>query len=115
MFPKPSLWERMRRKPPSVYGSIEHIFYAFKTDEPQMIPDMWDKGKPLMQISSPEGSTYFSLDTMVGVVAKGQNNIRSVHIRFVLMPMQEHLPEPEVVSITPTNISRTVGEIREMQ
>ena len=59
--------------------------------------------------------TYFSLNTMVGVGAKGLNNIKSVHIRFVLMPMRKGLPEPEVVKIIPTNISRPVGEIKEMQ
>jgi hypothetical protein len=109
------VWERIRNKPPSVYGSIEHIFYAFKTDKLPLIPDMWDKDKPERHISNHIGCTYFSLNTMVGVGAKGQNNIKSVHIRFVLMPIYEGLPEPEVVSIIPTNISRKVGEIKEMQ
>ena len=76
---------------------------------------MWKKDKPETKISSPKDCTYFSLNTMVGVGAKGQNNIKSVHIRFVLIPMNDALPEPEVVSIVPTNISRTVGGIKEMQ
>jgi hypothetical protein len=99
----------------SVYGSIEHIFYAFRIDEPPLIHDMWEKDKPKMNIRSPKNYTYFSLNTMVGVGAKGKNNIKSVHIRFVLLPMRHCLSEPEVVSIKPTNISRTVGEIKEMQ
>jgi hypothetical protein len=115
LYPKRSTWERICNKQPSVYGSIEHIFYAFKIDKPPLIPDMWKKDKPEMEILTPKGYTYFSLNTMVGVGAKGQNNIKSVHIRFVLIPMNESLPEPEVVSIVPTNISRTVGEIKEMQ
>jgi hypothetical protein len=52
---------------------------------------------------------------MVGVGAKGQNNIKSVHIRFVLMPMEDDLPAPEVVSIHLTNISKPVGWITETQ
>src|SRR5437667_5569250 len=115
MFPKRSVWERIRNKPPSVYGSIEHTFYAFKIDEPPMIPNMWKENKPEIQISSPKDRTYFSLKTMVGVGAKGQNNIKSVHIRFVLMPMRDDIPKPEVVKISPTNISRTVGDIKEMR
>lgn len=115
LYPKPSVWERIRHKPPSVYGSIEHTFYAFKINKPPLIPNMWNKDKPEIQISSPKDCTYFSLNTVVGVGAKGQNNIKIVHIRFVLMPMKLDSPEPEVVSIFPTNISRTVGEIKEMQ
>lgn len=115
MYPKRSTWEYISGKQPSVYGSIEHTFYAFKIDEHPSIPDMWKTDKPKTKILSPEDYTYFSLNTMVGVGAKGQNNIKSVHIRFVLIPMNESLPEPEVVSIVPTNISRTVGEIKEMQ
>jgi hypothetical protein len=71
--------------------------------------------KPERQPSSPKDCTYFSLNTMVGVGAKGQNNIKSVHIRFVLMPMEDDLPAPEVVSIHPTNISKPVGWITETQ
>ena len=52
---------------------------------------------------------------MVGVGAKGQNNIKSVHIRFVLMPMEDGLPAAEVMSISPTNISKPVGWITERQ
>jgi hypothetical protein len=105
----------MLHKVPSVYGSIEHTFYAFEIDNPPLIPDMWDPKKPDKQPSSPKDCTYFSLNTMVGVGAKGQNNIKSVHIRFVLMPMEDGLPAPEVVSIHPTNISKPVGWITETQ
>jgi hypothetical protein len=115
LFPKPTKWEHIRQKSPSVYGSIEHTFYAFRKKEPPLIHDMWNKDKPEMNIRSPRGYTYFSLNAMVGVGAKGKNNIKSVHIRFVLLPMRRYLSEPEVVSIIPTNISRTVGEIKEMQ
>src|SRR4051794_37744878 len=101
----------MLHKVPSVYGSIEHTFYAFEIDKPPLIPDMWDPIKPKRQPLSPKDCTYFRLDTMVGVGAKGQNNIKSVHIRFVLMPMKDGLPAPEVVSIRPTNISKPVGLI----
>jgi hypothetical protein len=50
MFPKRSVWESIRHKAPSVYGSIEHKFYAFKTDELPQIPDMWKKDKPEIDI-----------------------------------------------------------------
>jgi hypothetical protein len=115
LYPKPSLWERILHRPPSVYGSIEHTFYAFETDKPPLMPDMWDPKKPERQLSSPKDCPYFSLNTMVGVGAKGQNNIKSVHIRFVLMPMKDGLPAAEVISISPTNISKPVGWITETQ
>jgi hypothetical protein len=76
---------------------------------------MWKKDKPEMDTPRQKKYYYFSLKAMVGVGAKGRNNIKSVHIRFVLVPMHHNLSEPEVVSICPTNISRTVGEIKEMQ
>ena len=53
---------------------------------------------------------------MVGVGAKGQNNIKSVHIRFVLITYgRKAYQTTEVMQIIPTNISRPVGWIRERQ
>ena len=44
--------------------------------------------------------------TRVGVGAKGQNNIKSVHIRFRLKAKQG-FEEPEIVLIAPSNQSRS--------
>lgn len=112
MYPRFTVWERILNKPPPAYGSIEHVFYAFRRNEPPKIADMWyeSESQSYRLDMAPRNCMYFTLDTMVGVGAKGLDNIKSVHIRFALLNVDENIPEPEVVAIRPTNISIPVGE-----
>jgi hypothetical protein len=115
MFPKQTTTEKFLRKPPNVYGSIEHTFYAFEDNSPIKVPDFWNPEKEENTLPIWEGYTYFTLNTMVGVGAKGRNNIKNVHIRFTILSMNKKVPEAEVVSIYPNNISKKIGEVKQMR
>jgi hypothetical protein len=111
MYPSLSIWERFLQRKPQVYGTIEHTFYAYKIDfsSPALnviIPSVLDGS------SDQNLFTYFGLVTRVGVGAKGQNNIKNVHIRFRLMPLNKKLPEPEVIQIYPSTKSRRIGKTK---
>ena len=115
MFPKKTMLEKILGKDPNVYGSIEHTFYANKDNSSIKVIDFWDSEKKETLIPIAAGYTYFTLNTMVGVGAKGRNNIKSVHIRFVILSMNKETSEAEVVSIYPDNISKKIGEVKEMR
>jgi len=120
MFPKPP-WFREWLKHlgwnwnPGVYGNIQQTFYADLTDRIAIKPSIWEDDKERMyrykeEVVTPKNFMYFVIKTSVAVGAKGSNNVRRVHIRFRLIPMNPESREPEVVSIYPYSISLLAGE-----
>ena len=80
-------------------------------------PDIWAKsgeeevaGPKEEKVLGPKEYSYFVIKTAVGVGAKGKNNIKRVHIRFRLIPMNKEIRDPEVVSIYPQSISQLAGQ-----
>ena len=120
MFPKESWLEKLLKSKPPVYGHVPHIFYAGLTDPPLTRPNIWsekkeEEEKEKIEIVGPKDYRYFVINTAVGVGAKGRNNIKSVHIRFRLIPMNEKIDEPEVVLIYPHSISEPAGQQQVIQ
>jgi hypothetical protein len=80
-------------------------------------PDIWGKlGQEKVvepgeeEVLGPKEYSYFEIKTAVGVGAKGKNNIKRVHIRFRLIPMNNTIRDPEVISIYPHSISQLAGQ-----
>jgi hypothetical protein len=109
VYPKRTLKEILLFEKPHVYDTIEHTFYAVHMIVPPSIPKLSDIVIPTLLDIGDKDFTYFAITTSVGVGAKGQHNLNNVHIRFILMPMDNNIPEPEVILILPTNKSRIVG------
>lgn len=121
MFPRETAYSKFSKRfgyGPSEYGNIQQTFYAKPTDPPKTRPSIWSKNKDepeddeeeKIDIVGPDDYSYFVINTAVGVGAKGQNNIKRVHIRFRLISMHDNDKDPEVVSIYPHSMSESVGE-----
>ena len=80
-----------------------------------MIPNMWEKDKPKMQISSPKGRYLFFFRYNGGCGRQGSKQYKKRPYQICLNADERTFARTEVVSIIPTNISRTVGDIKEMR
>ena len=50
---------------------------------------------------------------MVGVGAKGRNNLKSVHIRLAILSMDQKASQSEIVSISPHNLAKEIGQVKQ--
>ena len=99
MYPKLNKVEIIKGKlrvsdnKPKVYGSIEHVFHAFKIKEPFKFRDIYyyytDKklNRLKKNILNPPDSEYYLLSTSVGIGSKDKEKIKRVHIRFAILPL----------------------------
>lgn len=124
MFPRKTVFTKFSKRfghGPSEYGNIQQTFYAKPANLMDLLkpkPTIWSKNKDnieneeeeKIEIVGPENYSYFVINTAVGVGAKGQNNIKRVHIRFRLISMNKEYKDPEVVFIYPHSVSESVGE-----
>jgi len=95
-----------------IYGNLERTFYAFMIDKLPQARDMWDSNNDKRKKSLIQASyTYFFINTMVGVGSKNDEKIERVHIRFAIIPMEQYVPEPEIILIYPNYISKVIGEV----
>ena len=93
-----------------------HFTASYWNHPPPVKPNVWSEIKSGEKCLRLKNYSYFVINTAVGVGHKGKRNeIDRVHIRYHLIPMDDNLQEPEVVSIYPNTISQTVGEITASQ
>jgi hypothetical protein len=124
MFPRKTGFRKISKKfgrGPSEYGNIQQTLYAKPAEVTNLLKpksSIWSKNnnnvendeEEKIEIVGPGNSSYFVINTAVGVGAKGQNSIKRVHIRFRLISMHKRYRDPEVVSIYPHSMSELAGE-----
>jgi hypothetical protein len=95
------------------YGFIERKFYAFWMKESPEMLDMWDsENRRTKYLLNYDYFDYYIINTMVGIGSKiDEETIKRIHIRFTIWPIMKKYMLPEIISIYPSYVSKTVGEV----